>query len=327
MERLNIIMELSDGRSAEARLTKVFNPLEDNIIVTWKKTLVQETIPLAQVSCVLLAHNPEAGLKFCPNDPLEEVEILSKKMFHVRVPEEQNFETGFYGVLPEAGASHKYIFFPYFGVRYRRQYRPLGEILEEDGVVTRAEMDAVLRMQEGLKRRRLGEIIAELAALSQEDIDQALEISRDRGVCSEQMRIGECLVAAGLVSREQVDNALSQQATIRKKRIGTLLVEQGVAKAEQILAALATKHRMRFVNLETMTTSAEALAVLPVEMARAFQVFPLEAHDNSMVIAIAKPGNPAIGDALRQQLQCRFELVVAAPQQIQAAIAKYYPGD
>ena len=139
-------------------------------------------------------------------------------------------------------------------------------------------------------------------------------------------RVGDILISEGLVTREQVEDALR---TGEKKKIGAILIERGLVSEGQLLAALADKFRIRFIDLTDVTPSAEALTSLSVNIVNQMQVLPLELHGKKLVVATSEPTDNAIADSLRFITNYNIEVVVAVSHQISAAIAKYYnmPGE
>ena len=136
-------------------------------------------------------------------------------------------------------------------------------------------------------------------------------------------RVGDILVEAGLVSREQVEAAFKSQKG-KKLQVGEMLIMKGLISEEQLLSALATKFRLRFVDLETVIPSDAALQAISEGLATRLNVFPISLEGRKLVVATSAPTDLTIGDNLRFSTNCATELVVAPSKQIAAAIEKYY---
>ena len=117
----------------------------------------------------------------------------------------------------------------------------LGEFLKEQGFVSDSNIQAVLKEQEGLRKKRVGEIIAEKSNLPQDVVDMAIHKAMGSSDHRKNIRVGDLLVSAGLVTKDQVEEALSSQEKERKKRIGALLIEKGFITEDQLLLALSAK--------------------------------------------------------------------------------------
>lgn len=73
-------------------------------------------------------------------------------------------------------------------------------------------------------------------------------------------KLGDILIEAGFVSREQVEKALKTQQDGNKLKLGELLISQGLITKEQLLQALSTKIRLRLEDLVKERTAELAMA-------------------------------------------------------------------
>ena len=156
-------------------------------------------------------------------------------------------------------------------------------------------------------------------------IENAIENAYKSGKVSPRMKVGDILVEAGLVTKEQVEAALLNQDVDKKKKIGRLLIEEGLITEDQLLMALAVKFRLPFIDLDTRVPTKEALACLPTDVVYGLQILPLEDDGKRVVVATSEPTDYSIPDSLRFYIKRRIELVVATSAQISRAILKYYP--
>jgi len=321
-----IVIELVNGKREEALLASRFEPDKNEIDVITPGDDQARTVSFAEVCCLLLPDQPAEIDATKDGDLLEEVETTTMKTFQVRVPEKQHYQTGFYGTNIETTSKYPFVFFPYSGVRMRRQYRPIGEILEEKGLITKDAINAALADQKKDKDKKVGEIISDRCKVPKAKIEDTIKKAQIAGTIPARVRIGDILVAAGLVTMAQVDEALASQRAGQKKRIGDILVERGLVTEDQILAALATKFRLRFVDLQDFDPDEKTLNTISLEMVEQLKIMPLESYADHLVVATSQPTDPSLGDTLRFHAQRRIELVVATTAQINAAIDKYYHG-
>jgi type II secretory ATPase GspE/PulE/Tfp pilus assembly ATPase PilB-like protein len=253
----------------------------------------------------------------------EEVQTIAGESFRVAVLANRRFFKGFVGLLQDE-AGYAAVFFSSTGVRYRREERLTGQILQEKGFVSNDGIEGALRAQEMLRARRMGEVIAESADLAHEEIEQTLQEAAGKPEIPRDARVGDILVEAGLVTREQVESAFEKQQKGKRLRVGELLVRQGLVTEEQLLSALTAKFRLHFVDLSKIVPSEEALGALSPGLVDRLQVFPVALNGRTLVVVTSTPTDPTVGDSLRFSTNLHIELVVAPPRQIAAAIAKYY---
>src|SRR5262245_13031733 len=108
-------------------------------------------------------------------------------------------------------------------------------------------------------------------------------------------KLGDRLVAAGLVSREAVDQALEQQR-LTGHRLGDSLVEMGLLAEATLLRFLASELKTRYVPAEKLGRAqipSELLDRVPVRLAEAHQILPLAVDDERRILSIvaAEPQN------------------------------------
>lgn len=321
----HLILTFMDGGETAARLARPFQPRENEIEVTLVDQELRLSYPLYDLCCIKLHGKAALPAEAAGQLKTEDVEIATGERFRVQVMGRDKYPMGFYGLPVDRDSPYKSIFFTFHGVRTRPQPRPLGGILREQGLVDDQSMDQVLREQQRLRTRRVGEIISEQNDIPQAAIDQEVENVRSgMGVIPKNVRVGDILVAAGLVTREQVEEALATQEKGKKKRIGTLLIEKGLITETQLLSALSTKFGLRFLDLENVEPSPEALEALPREVATRMQVLPLELRGRVLVVATSQPTDFTISENLRFTTNYQIELVVATSEQIAHALESFY---
>ena len=79
--------------------------------------------------------------------------------------------------------------------------------------------------------------------------------------------LGEILVDEGLVTRDQLDEALKVRAE-RNQLLGKVLVELGLVREADLVAALAKQIGLRFVDLSDIMIDSSAAAMVPEQVAR-----------------------------------------------------------
>lgn len=101
------------------------------------------------------------------------------------------------------------------------------------------------------------------------------------------VRFGDLLVAAKLVTQEQVDRAVAEQKH-RRVRIGEQLVSMGVLPEARLNAILAQHYGPTRVDIARYPVNDAALALLPAKLARKMGVLPVELDDGTLYVASDK---------------------------------------
>jgi type II secretory ATPase GspE/PulE/Tfp pilus assembly ATPase PilB-like protein len=327
MNNSDLLLELITGRE-EGSLSRPFLPNENEIAVTLARNGQKKVFPLFEVCCVMQKEDPNHLSTLQGSYDLMEIETLSGSQHLVRVVRDQPFQTGFYGSFLDMDNQYRSVFFTHLGVKSRRQLNFLGTILEEQGMVSRDTLEEVIRDYNRIKKRRIGETIAEKHNLKQETIEKALRRMQKKGTVPSTARIGDILMASKLVTQEQLEDAVASQVKEKNKKIGAFLVERKHITADQLLSALAIKFQLEFVNLEDTEPNPNIISTIPFSLVTQMQILPIEDNGDHLVIATSKPAEHAeIGDTLRFLTNRRIKFVVAPSAQIAAAIDKYYVKD
>ncbi len=136
--------------------------------------------------------------------------------------------------------------------------------------------------------------------------------------------LGEQLVSQGLITREQLEKAISIQSASREKRIGEILVEAGAVDGDAIDAVLAIKLGVPKVDLRSLKIDPEALKLVPNLVARRLVLMPCFLHRGQMVAAMKNPLDQEVLQQLRFTTGKRAFPVSADREAIEWAIDRYY---
>ncbi|MGD8294051.1 MAG: ATPase, T2SS/T4P/T4SS family [Desulfobacterales bacterium] len=175
------------------------------------------------------------------------------------------------------------------------------------------------------KAHEVGKNLSKNNKVPIDKIDTVLQKVCNRDTAHPNSRVGDILVEEGLVTKQQIDEALASQRSGKKKRIGQLLVERGLVSEDQILSALSIKFGMRFVALEDITPHQTALNALPGDLIRKLHIFPIKYTGDRLVVATSNPTDPSISNLIRFSTNQKLELVVATSNDIAAATKRYIP--
>jgi general secretion pathway protein E/type IV pilus assembly protein PilB len=105
----------------------------------------------------------------------------------------------------------------------------------------------------------------------------------------------------------------------------SLVAEQTVTQ-KQIAQVLADEFNMETVDLAEVRVSAEALEVVPYELANRYKVIPLEADDSEVELAVCDPLDMDAIDSISHVIQRSVVSRVAPLEDIEKAIHQYYEG-
>jgi len=145
-------------------------------------------------------------------------------------------------------------------------------------------------------------------------------------------KLGERLIAAGLVSRDAVEQGLEQQR-LTGHRLGDSLVEMGLLAEATLLRFLASEFKTRYVSAEKLSRAqvpTELLDRVPVRMAEAHGLLPLAVDDERRILSVvaAEPQNEQVLQEIAAVADVdEVYAYVALRSVVAAGIQKHYYGD
>lgn len=144
----------------------------------------------------------------------------------------------------------------------------------------------------------------------------------------ERPRLGDQLVAAGVLTEAQLERALGEQSSWGG-RLGQNLIALGLIDEETLTRALSRQLGLPTVDLDGITILAEVVRLVPVGLAERYGLVPLAAEPGSgrLRLACFDPFHVEAMDAVQAATGLRCEPVLASPSSIHRAIRRHFYGE
>ncbi len=136
----------------------------------------------------------------------------------------------------------------------------------------------------------------------------------------------EILEENGVLSSEQIAEARAATNGDGSSVLDRLMQDQAISE-EGVLAMLASQLGMELVSLSGIQLSPEVRDSVPVDIARRYKVVPVDAHDESITVALSDPLDFDTLDTLRYVLKKNVDGVVASRAEIKATLDKFYAAE
>ena len=136
-------------------------------------------------------------------------------------------------------------------------------------------------------------------------------------------RLGERLLAAGLIKSEQLDLAL-REAQRLGVFLGESLVQLGFINEEVLTTSLAQDTDTPVMDVSNCFIHPEVLELVPLELARQYQVIPIRQEGNILTIVLADTYNVMAVDTIERTTGLNVEVMTAPTQKIMEAIECQY---
>ena len=133
------------------------------------------------------------------------------------------------------------------------------------------------------------------------------------------LRLGDVLVAAGVLTTQELEEALTAQRSIigSRRRLGHVLVDLGMASERQIAEALADQLGLEVADLTRVAIAPDVVRTLPRGVAQRLGIVVLERSGHGMTVAVTDPTDVVALDDLRLHTGAtELTLLVATETQV-----------
>jgi general secretion pathway protein E len=137
------------------------------------------------------------------------------------------------------------------------------------------------------------------------------------------MRLGEMLVARGLIEPEDLEKALEIQRE-RGEKLGKILVDLGFVATRDVLAALSEQLGVPLASIEGPPPVTPETEGLSPRFMRQCKFLPIALQDSTLTLAMADPLDFETISAVRGFTGLKVRAALAAEQEIRDAIDRYY---
>lgn len=134
-------------------------------------------------------------------------------------------------------------------------------------------------------------------------------------------KLGEILIASGVVAQADIDEALSDQRAGESARLGDQLIALGRLTSFQLAKALATQHGLPYMGLPAIPP--RVMAAIPLDYQRTHRLVPFRLEGDTVWVAVADPSNTDAVEELRYSLNRRVVVTIAPGDEIDAVHQAY----
>src|SRR5579871_2320290 len=137
------------------------------------------------------------------------------------------------------------------------------------------------------------------------------------------MRLGEILIERRLITEEDLDRALELQRE-RGDKLGKILVDLGFVAARDVLAALSEQLQIPVLAIEGPPAVSPEIETLSPKFLRQFRCLPVAQHDHTVTLAMADPLDFETRATVTSCTGLAVNAGLAPEQEILDAIDRYY---
>lgn len=134
------------------------------------------------------------------------------------------------------------------------------------------------------------------------------------------MRLGRLLVKAGIISDEQLANAIE---AANGRPLAAVLDELGFVSEAKVAQTIAEEMGLAFIDIGTYDIDPNVAAMLNSDIMRRYVVLPIKLEGDELVVAMADPANIFAIDDLRIVTRKEIRPVVATEADLLFAIERF----
>ena len=118
--------------------------------------------------------------------------------------------------------------------------------------------------------------------------------------------------------------ALLAEAQSQNRPFTEVLVKEGVASEQELIALIARAANIPPIDLQKLAANKEVLESVPEDVAREYNIYPIDRIGTILTIAVANPFDVLKFDDIRIITGCQLRAVISTAEEIEKAIGKGY---
>jgi type IV pilus assembly protein PilB len=142
-------------------------------------------------------------------------------------------------------------------------------------------------------------------------------------VSSLRKRLTEALKDSQLISQDKLDQALE----IQKKQggnLGNILLSKGFIKEKELASLLSASLNIPIINLSRFKIDPEIIKLIPEKLAKQYRAIPVSRMGNNITLCMSDPLNIFAVDDIKALTRYNIEPVISTEKEIAEAINNYY---
>ncbi len=325
------LIYLRDGTKVLGDLIR-FMPEESSILFLSTRGEANEVIHLSDIKSMRLVkslplNKQQTSLESRSDEvyPASErqpytVEFTDKEVINGETIGFANTTNGLYLFLPAEDERIVRCFIPHQAISNYQIGMKIGEILIDEKLATKTDIEAALSQQQELRKQRIGDYLSQHQIITREQLDDAIKYQEGQPI----LKLGEALRQLNLITDAQLEEALGKQKTNRNIQLGQILVKMDIIDDRTLKGVLAKKMGIPYVGLAKFNFDLNAIKLVSESLAHKYSLMPLCLHDSTLIVALEDPLNTKALEYMRFVTQKQIVPAMASREDIEASIEKYY---
>ena len=135
--------------------------------------------------------------------------------------------------------------------------------------------------------------------------------------------LGQILIKRGLITQEQLNEALEMQKQ-DKSFVGEALIKLGFVEERDVVVALVVQCNLPYIAVNKYNIDPQMLQILPAPVAQKYLAVPLDKVGKVLSVVMANPLDESAKAEIEQLTQCKVVPFIATKSEIKEAVERYY---
>jgi len=135
--------------------------------------------------------------------------------------------------------------------------------------------------------------------------------------------IGELLIKSGIITEQQLEEALKQQKE-KKKRLGEILIELGFITTKDLIWMLSEQADIPFVDVRPEMLDTKHINKFPEKLLYNYYILPLYETENKVFVALGDPTNSEAIQKIKEFTNKEVAVSGADPKKIEQLLNQIF---
>ncbi|MEE9542407.1 MAG: ATPase, T2SS/T4P/T4SS family, partial [Thermodesulfobacteriota bacterium] len=195
----------------------------------------------------------------------------------------------------------------------------IGDLLVKEGYVTKVQLAEALNLQKSKPDYiPLGEAFVELKYLSKSELKDIIKKYQKH------VFIGELLVNMGLITNDEMNQALEFQERHPEKKLGEIFVERRFITEDNLIDTLSIQFGIPRIIPDVKIIDTKLLKGLNQTFLFKNEFMPVYKEDNVLTVVLSNPLDEDTLNILRGFFKCNIETAIATRNEILRTITQYF---
>lgn len=136
-------------------------------------------------------------------------------------------------------------------------------------------------------------------------------------------KLGEILLEKGLITEEQLKEALLEQQKTGIS-LGQILIDRGLITPNVLGETLSKQLNIEYKNVSEIYISPDSINLIPENIIKDKKVFPIKKENETLEVAILPPINPVILDDIKELTGLKIKPIIVTDNEFQRLLNQYF---